>query len=48
MTLDEIRYRWTIDDVMDAHDVLDLFHDLEVEHANQMYLESRHRRGGRG
>ena len=47
VSLYELENGWTLDQVLDAHDVLDVFHDHEVLSANQHYLESRHRSGGR-
>ena len=47
MTKHELDNGWTLDDIMDAHEVLDLLHDYEVIAANQSYLESRHRGGRR-
>lgn len=44
----ELENGWTLDDVMDANDVLDMMHDYDVMAANQSYLESRHRGGRRG
>ena len=48
MTKHEIENGWTLDDVLAAHDVLDLYQDLEVVSANQHYLESLGRKGRRG
>lgn len=47
VSLYELENGWTLDQVMDAHDVLDMFHDFDVLGANQSYLESRHKNGGR-
>lgn len=47
VSLYEIENGWTLDQVLDAHDVLDMYHDAEVMSANQHYLESLHRSGGR-
>lgn len=47
MSLYELENGWTLGQVLDAHDVLDMYEDAEVMAANQHYLESLHRSGGR-
>jgi len=47
VSLYELENGWTLDQVLDAHDVLDVFHDHDVLQANQHHLESLHRKGGR-
>ncbi len=47
VTKHELDWGWTLDDVMDAHEVLDLQVDLEVISANERYLEDRARKAGR-
>lgn len=48
MTKHELDNGWTLDDVMDAHEVLDMHTDLEVMGANERYLESLAQKGRRG
>lgn len=42
-SLDEIMNRWAIEDVMDAHEYLDIQEDLEVLQANAMADNARRR-----
>lgn len=44
----QVEREWTLDEVLDAHEALDLYHDLDVEAANRRYLEAQHRRAWRG
>jgi hypothetical protein len=47
VTKHELDNGWTLDDVLDAHEVLDMHHDLDVLAANERYLEGLARKAGR-